>query len=177
MRHCSVFTAQKAPDKYWAAENCRRLLLRSLWKGCGLATFQEGCSAPKSRPSWLWPWSVAVMHTWPLFGFVWERIFTLQLALPCSSRWHKENKLQGVEPCPAPCFGQVWDARACCCTACHPAAILGGEYGDWSAWLFTLLCSQEPEKNALQAGGNNSRRIQSLHNTIFQTLSVFESYV
>lgn len=47
----------------------------------------------------------------------------------------------------------------------------------WFAQLFTLLCSQEPEKSALQAVGNNSRRIQSLHNTIFQTLSVFESYV
>lgn len=40
-----------------------------------------------------------------------------------------------------------------------------------------LLCSQEPEKNALQAGKNNSRRILSLRHTIFQTLSVFESYV
>lgn len=108
--------------------------------GCGSASFQGGCSAPNCSSSWLWPRSVPVMqklrHTWPLFVFEWERVSTLQLALPWSSRCHKENQLQGVEPCPAPCFGQVWDATggqvlgrwACCCTAHHPAAILGREY-------------------------------------------------
>lgn len=41
-------------------------------------------------------------------------------------------------------------------------------------WLFLWLCSQEPEKMRFQAGGNNSRKIQSLQKTIFQTLYIFE---
>lgn len=112
-------------------------------------------------------------HTWPLFIFVRERVSTSQLALPCSSRQHKENKIQlgwALSCC-------LFWARVRCqgITPHHPAAILWREYEeDWFAWLFILLCSPEPEKIA---GGNNSRRIQSLHNTIFQTLSVFESYV
>lgn len=112
-------------------------------------------------------------HTWPLFIFVRERVSTSQLALPCSSRQHKENKIQlgwALSCC-------LFWARVGCqgITPHHPAAILWREYEeDWFAWLFILLCSPEPEKIA---GGNNSRRIQSLHNTIFQTLSVFESYV
>lgn len=122
-------------------------------------------------------------HTWPLFVSVWEGVSTLQLALPRSSRCHKENQLQGAEPCPAPCFAQVWDAtggQVGMLLHCPPPSSYfrkGIWRKLWLAWLFTLLCSQEPEKNALQAGGNNSRRIQSLHHTIFQTLSVFESYV
>lgn len=105
-------------------------------------------------------------HTWPQLVFEWQGDSTLQL----------ETKLQNANLSCFPfrtegvgCQDSLWhnpSYSTCTGRGCKEDLCL--------RWLFLWLCSQEPKKMCFQAGGNNSRKIQSLQKTIFQTLYVFE---
>lgn len=91
----ALYLELKKPQKKHEAtkENDEVLSLRSL-EGCGSAGHRDGIT----MSSWLWSWAITVIprlgHTWSPSIFVWKRVSMLQLALPCSSGWHEETKLQ-----------------------------------------------------------------------------------